>query len=138
MKIEITAEGKLRLQFGYRRELVEAIKELPDRQYNPNEKTWLVGFDESNLQSILAMLAGNNWPADILNAAEAEAKEYLTKNPSATTLTENEFTQVVKPTLIMLGEIVLDAYVAGKINQKEQIEMLNLINHISLRDFITK
>lgn len=138
MKIEVDQNtGKFKLAFGYKKELVEAIKGLPDRRYNPNTKEWTVGFDESNLGEIMAILAGNNWPNEMLNQAEKEAKEYLAKNP-AESLTSNEFEALVKPMLQLLGEIVIDAYKADKINQKEQAELIDIINHISLKDFITK
>lgn len=126
--------AKLKLAFGYKKELVDAIKELPDRQYNPNDKTWAIGFDSSNLGAILAMLAGNNWPQDQLDKAETACKEYLATFGAETS--EFEFSEAIKPPIIRLGELVVDAYVRGDITQAEQIGMLNILNHISIKDFI--
>lgn len=138
MKIDLDPiSGKLVLQFGYRRELVEAIKSLPDRRYNPENKSWSVGFDESSLGELLAILAGNNWPQDVLNKAEADCKEYLGQHP-VQQLSEREFLVKIKPPLILMGELVVSAYLDGKITQLQQSEMLNIINHLSLKDFIHK
>lgn len=139
MKISLDkSKGKLVLAFSYKKELVEAIKELPDRQYNPNTKEWTVGFDNSNLQTILAMLAGNNWPPEMLTQVETDAKLYLNeqKDNAPDTITEKEFTQNIKPPIVKIGELVLAAYLEGKITQAEQNQMLEIINHLSIKDFI--
>jgi hypothetical protein len=136
MKAEITPDGKLKLEFAYRKEMVEAIKELPERRYNPESKSWTIGFDESNLGSILAMLAGNRWPTELLDKIETEAKEYLkTHQPEGDA---DEFETKIKPPLMKMADLVLEAYMEGKISNIEQVEMLALINHLSLKDFITK
>lgn len=136
MTIELDATtGKLRLAFGYKKELVAAIKELSDRQYNPNTHEWTIGFDESNLGEILAILAGNNWPMDKLNSVEVECKAYLGQH-QAEQMSEGEFTKAIKPPLMKIGELILQAYTDGKITQAEQVTMISIINHISLKDFI--
>lgn len=136
MKIELDPiTGKLVLGFGYKKELVEAIKELADRKYSPEDKTWTVGFDESNLGEILAMLAGNNWPMDMLNTVEAECKQYLGQH-QAEQMSEGEFIKAIKPPIMRLGELVVKAYLDGLITQAEQAQMITILNHISLKDFI--
>lgn len=137
MKIELDPKsGKLRLEFAYRKEMVEAIKSLPDRHYNPNDKSWTVGFDKAGLKEILGLLAGNNWPADLLDTVEQQATEFLKSQPEKVGLTADQFTEKVKPVLMRMGELIVVAYVEGKIDQAEQGKMLDIINHLSLKDFI--
>lgn len=39
-------------------------------------------------------------------------------------------------TLQKMGELIIQAYLDGKINQQEQSDMIDIINHISLKDFV--
>ncbi len=133
IKIEMTIEldktkGKLKLIFAYRKELVEAVKSLPDRAYNPNDKSWSVGFDETNLSEILALLAGCGWESRRLDEVEVQARAYLQQNVGKVA----DF----RSPIIKLGELVIAAYIRGDITQGDQILMLSLLNHLSLKDFV--
>jgi hypothetical protein len=134
--------GKLKLVFAYQRFLVEAVKDLRDRRYNPEEKTWTVGFQTvGELKAILALLAGQQWPADQLNLVEAEAIGWLSASVPSNDLIASqtaEFEAVVKPDLMKLAELLETLYLAGTINQAEYGRYIRIINHLSLKDFIHK
>ena len=141
-KIDFTKSGKMILQFGYSKSLVEAIKELPDRRYNPEEKTWTVGYDQSNLGEIFAILAGNNWPQELLNPAEAKAREYLKARPApelgapVAEVTQSEFDDELHPLLHLMSELANEAYLAGRIDNTKSVKIIEMCNHLVLRDFI--
>lgn len=132
--------GKLKLGFAYRAQLVNSIKELADRSYNPETKQWLVGFaNDKQLREIMAMLAGNYWPNDQLYAAESAAQAYLASIPTPTPSDpSDDLPEAIKTPLIRIGDLILAAYLAGSIDQTEQVTLLSLINHLSLKDFINK
>ena len=143
MKIEFSKSGKMILQFPYNKELVEAVKGLPDRRYNPEEKTWTIGYDAQTLNEILALLAGNRWPADILNAAETKAKEYLSKRPipdptapATSEVTQSEFDDELHPLLLLMADLANEAYMAGRIDNAQSVKIIEMCNHLVLRDFI--
>ena len=138
MKIELDQiSGKLKLQFYYKKELVDAIKSLPDRMYNPEDKTWSIQVsDEKALNELLAILAGNNWPQATLNAIEVEYKSYLALHPPQ--MTESGFQTKIKPPLQLMGALVIEAYLANRITDIEQKQILDILNHLSLKDFIHK
>lgn len=142
MKISLTDTGKLKLEFTYHKFLVEAIKALADRKYDPSDHSWTIGFSTiEELNSILAVLASWNWPADQLNAIEIEAKAYYSAHGSSFT---NEASQIAefeartKPTLNKLGQFLEQSYLDGKISQIEYGEYMRLINHLQIKDFIHK
>src|ERR1700745_4044595 len=131
-------DGKLKLSFPYQKDLIDEIKNLPDRKYNPTDHSWLVGFSNYSLTSIIDLLAKYNWPADVLNSIEAECKTYLSSLPSGitNTPTKEEFETKIKPPIMLMAELVLAAYMRDEISNADQIEMINILTHLSLKDFI--
>lgn len=137
MKITLDeTSGRLNLSFGYNKDLVNAIKDLPIRSFDPDTKSWWIGFDESNLSDIIDLLARFNWPPDLLNDTEKQAKAYLASIPSPNRMPRIQYEESVKPYLIQIGELIVSAYMDNRIDQAEQSAMLDIINHISLKDFV--
>jgi hypothetical protein len=131
MKITLDPHlARLNLQFNYNQRLIEAIKAMPDRSYDPASRTWSVGFDESNLEAILAMLSGFGWPQEAINEARREATEFLAKLPSAVNPSSSQSIEQ------RLGQLIVDAYIDGKISQEEQGQMIELLNNFSLTGFV--
>lgn len=129
--------GKLVLKFPYRPQLIEKIKEFEDRQFNPATKAWEVGFNSSSLPGIIESLAKyTSASVDTLNKIEGECKQYLAKHHAAINANLPVFNTLIKPTLMQIGELIIKAYIAGTITQQQQGQMLEIINHLSLKDFI--
>jgi hypothetical protein len=126
--------AKLRLAFAYRKDLVDLIKSFAVRQYNPITHGWLVGFDSSNVEQLFGLLSRFPFPQDMFEKAKIDALGYLaaqTTTPSAQALNEQ-----VQPILIKLGQLVVTAYENDLVSNADQVAMLELINHLSLKDFI--
>lgn len=122
------------LQFSYSKSLVDAVKSLPVRTYNPETNEWLVGFDRGILPQIIALLRSNTWDPTQLDAIEAECIAYLDSKPQD----EPVFDVIIKPTITQLASLVESCYLDGKINQQQQMEMIHLLNHLTIKDFIKR
>ena len=132
--------GKLLLKFDYRRFLVESIKELPDRKYNPVDKSWLIGFKTlEELNIILAMLAGNSWHADQLNSIELEARKWVTDNKSnSASSNSSEYETIIVPDLNALARVLELDCLDGRITQDEYGRFMRIIQHLQIKDFVVR
>lgn len=45
-------------------------------------------------------------------------------------------TEEIEQTLKKLGNLIIRDYVDGRIDQQDQTDMLALVNHLSLKDFV--
>lgn len=132
--------GNISFQFHYNKDLVQAIKSLPERRYDPETKVWSFPANKHSISEFISILKAFNCDPALISQTETECNNYLAEHSSEEILdssnTNQEFETKIKPTIMRLGELVLACYLEGKISNNEQVKMIDLINHISLKDFI--
>lgn len=114
----------IKLQFRYDPKVIDFVRNLPNRVWDKETKIWSIPY-EDGLKALPDLI---RWGFAIDPAiTEARDSQKLTA--------EAEY-ESQKPIIMELGDLVLKSHEMGLIDQATQGRMLDLINHISLKDFI--
>ena len=129
--------GRLLLTFQYSKPMVDAIKDLPDRVYDPTMRQWSVGYTNDTLKGIFDVLA--HWfvlvDTSYLNSLEAQCRALLVTEKNSESLSVN-LPPAIRSPLMLAGVLIVEAYTSGRITQNEQSAILEIFNHLSIKDFV--
>ena len=115
---------KIVLRFPYHPDTILQVKEIDGRRWNQEMKFWSVPATVANALH-LAKLGFEGTEEIIKKLTDGEAP--IVDSPDGTPF---------KEPIMKLGELVITAYTKGEISQRDQIDMLAIVNRISLKDLI--
>src|SRR3990167_2778355 len=107
MRVELTKAG-IEISFQYRAYLVDAVKKLPVRRWNPEDKVWMVPATAEHARYVMAFAERENFHCDprIFALAEGNGETFKALPSSRTVTIDNDQAWVRFPVDRDLGDAI--------------------------------